>query len=133
MKDGSKFDFSSTRLDQPSSRPPFMAPLIRFLSERYLRLRIQSNIYPAKWSLVEGGLNNSPQRGTALLARVLDADHRRTQRRRWHRCARLHFPAADNPRSEQAAFEKMRITAMDKGLKLADVAQRMLDVLDLLG
>ena len=35
--------------------------------------------------------------------------------------------------SEQAAFEKMRKTAMDKGLKLADVAQRMLDVLDLLG
>jgi response regulator NasT len=35
--------------------------------------------------------------------------------------------------SEQAAFEKMRKTAMDKGLKLADVAQRMLDVMDLLG
>ena len=35
--------------------------------------------------------------------------------------------------SEQAAFEKMRKTAMDKGLKLADVAQRMLDVADLLG
>ncbi|MDO8755899.1 MAG: ANTAR domain-containing protein [Polaromonas sp.] len=34
--------------------------------------------------------------------------------------------------SEQAAFEKMRKTAMDKGLKLADVAQRMLDVMDLL-
>ena len=35
--------------------------------------------------------------------------------------------------SEQAAFEKMRKTAMDKGLKLADVAQRMLDVMELLG
>lgn len=35
--------------------------------------------------------------------------------------------------NEQAAFEKMRKTAMDKGLKLADVAQRMLDVADLLG
>lgn len=35
--------------------------------------------------------------------------------------------------SEQAAFEKMRKTAMDKSLKLADVAQRMLDVMDLLG
>ncbi len=35
--------------------------------------------------------------------------------------------------SEQAAFEKMRKTAMDKNLKLADVAQRMLDVMDLLG
>lgn len=35
--------------------------------------------------------------------------------------------------SEQAAFEKMRKIAMDKGLKLADVAQRMLDVMDLLG
>ncbi|MEO8121340.1 MAG: ANTAR domain-containing protein [Rhodoferax sp.] len=35
--------------------------------------------------------------------------------------------------SEQAAFEKMRKTAMDKGLKLGDVAQRMLDVMDLLG
>ncbi len=35
--------------------------------------------------------------------------------------------------SEQAAYEKLRKTAMDKGLKLADVAQRMLDVMDLLG
>ena len=34
--------------------------------------------------------------------------------------------------SEQQAFEKLRKTAMDKGLKLADVAQRMLDVADLL-
>ena len=34
--------------------------------------------------------------------------------------------------SEQAAFEKMRKTAMDKSLKLADVAQRILDVMDLL-
>lgn len=34
--------------------------------------------------------------------------------------------------SEDAAFKKMRKTAMDKGLKLADVAQRMLDVADLL-
>ena len=34
--------------------------------------------------------------------------------------------------SEQAAFEKMRKTAMDKGLKLAEVAQRMIDVIDLL-
>lgn len=35
--------------------------------------------------------------------------------------------------SEQAAYEKLRKTAMDKGLRLADVAQRMLDVVDLLG
>ncbi|MDO8311008.1 MAG: ANTAR domain-containing protein [Sideroxyarcus sp.] len=35
--------------------------------------------------------------------------------------------------SEDEAFRKMRKTAMDKGLKLADVAQRMLDVVDLLG
>lgn len=35
--------------------------------------------------------------------------------------------------SEQQAFEKLRKTAMDKGLKLADVAQRMLDVAHLLG
>lgn len=35
--------------------------------------------------------------------------------------------------SEQAAYDKLRKTAMDKGLKLADVAQRMLDVVDLLG
>ena len=34
--------------------------------------------------------------------------------------------------SEEEAFKKMRKTAMDKGLKLADVAQRMLDVADLL-
>ncbi|ABD70270.1 response regulator receiver and ANTAR domain protein [Rhodoferax ferrireducens T118] len=34
--------------------------------------------------------------------------------------------------SEEDAFKKMRKTAMDKGLKLADVAQRMLDVADLL-
>lgn len=34
--------------------------------------------------------------------------------------------------SEENAFKKMRKTAMDKGLKLADVAQRMLDVADLL-
>jgi two-component system, response regulator / RNA-binding antiterminator len=35
--------------------------------------------------------------------------------------------------SEQDAYEKLRKTAMDKGLKLADIAQRMLDVADLLG
>lgn len=35
--------------------------------------------------------------------------------------------------SEQAAYEKLRKTAMDKGLKIADVAQRVLDVADLLG
>jgi response regulator NasT len=35
--------------------------------------------------------------------------------------------------SEEDAFKKMRKTAMDKGLKLAEVAQRMLDVADLLG
>ena len=35
--------------------------------------------------------------------------------------------------SEQAAYEKLRKAAMDKGLKLAEVAQRMLDVADLLG
>ncbi len=35
--------------------------------------------------------------------------------------------------SEDEAFKKMRKTAMDKGLKLAEVAQRMLDVADLLG
>jgi response regulator NasT len=35
--------------------------------------------------------------------------------------------------SEQDAYEKLRKTAMDKGLKLADVAQRILDVADLLG
>ena len=35
--------------------------------------------------------------------------------------------------SEPEAFAKMRKTAMDKGLKLADVAQRMLDVADLMG
>lgn len=34
--------------------------------------------------------------------------------------------------SEQQAFDKLRKTAMDKGLKLADVAQRMLDVAELL-
>jgi response regulator NasT len=34
--------------------------------------------------------------------------------------------------SEDEAFRKMRKTAMDKGLKLAEVAQRMLDVADLL-
>ncbi|MDZ4075595.1 MAG: ANTAR domain-containing protein [Hylemonella sp.] len=34
--------------------------------------------------------------------------------------------------SEQLAYEKLRKTAMDRGLKLAEVAQRMLDVADLL-
>ena len=34
--------------------------------------------------------------------------------------------------SEQAAYDKLRKTAMDKSLKLVDVAQRMLDVADLL-
>jgi response regulator NasT len=34
--------------------------------------------------------------------------------------------------SEQAAYDKLRKSAMDKGLKLVDVAQRMLDVADLL-
>ena len=35
--------------------------------------------------------------------------------------------------TEQTAFAKLRKAAMDKGLKLADVAQRMLDMADLLG
>jgi len=34
--------------------------------------------------------------------------------------------------TEQAAYEKLRKTAMDKSLKLVEVAQRMLDVADLL-
>jgi response regulator NasT len=34
--------------------------------------------------------------------------------------------------SEQAAYDRLRKTAMSKGLKLVDVAQRMLDVADLL-
>ncbi len=34
--------------------------------------------------------------------------------------------------SEQEAYEKLRKTAMDKNLRLVDVAQRMLDVADLL-
>jgi response regulator NasT len=33
--------------------------------------------------------------------------------------------------SEEQAYNKMRKSAMDKGLKLAEVAQRMLDVADL--
>lgn len=35
--------------------------------------------------------------------------------------------------SEQAAYERLRKTAMDKGLKLGEVARRMLDMVDLLG
>lgn len=35
--------------------------------------------------------------------------------------------------TEQAAYDKLRKAAMDKGLKLAEVAQRMLDAADLLG
>ena len=35
--------------------------------------------------------------------------------------------------SEQLAYEKLRKAAMDKGLRLGDVAQRMLDMADLLG
>jgi two-component system, response regulator / RNA-binding antiterminator len=34
--------------------------------------------------------------------------------------------------SEQAAYDKLRKTAMDKGLRISEVAQRMLDVADLL-
>lgn len=35
--------------------------------------------------------------------------------------------------NEQAAYEKLRKAAMDKGIKIAEVAQRMLDAADLLG
>ncbi|OIQ73151.1 putative transcriptional regulatory protein pdtaR [mine drainage metagenome] len=35
--------------------------------------------------------------------------------------------------SEEAAYAKLRKTAMDKNLKLVDLAQRMLDAVDLLG
>ena len=35
--------------------------------------------------------------------------------------------------TEPEAYEKLRRTAMDKGMKVADVAQRILDVADLLG
>ena len=34
--------------------------------------------------------------------------------------------------TEQAAYEKLRKTAMDKGLKLAEVARRLMEVVDLL-
>ncbi len=34
---------------------------------------------------------------------------------------------------EQAAYEKLRKTAMDKGMKIAQVAQRVIDLADLLG
>lgn len=35
--------------------------------------------------------------------------------------------------SEQAAYDRLRKAAMDKGLKVVEVAQRMLDVADLMG
>ncbi|MGY8903478.1 MAG: ANTAR domain-containing response regulator [Burkholderiales bacterium] len=35
--------------------------------------------------------------------------------------------------NEQAAYDKLRKTAMDRGLKLGDIAQRMLDAAELLG
>ena len=35
--------------------------------------------------------------------------------------------------TEEEAYARLRKTAMDKGLKLADVAQRLIDVSDLLG
>ncbi len=35
--------------------------------------------------------------------------------------------------SEQAAYDKLRKSAMDKGIKVVEVAQRMLDAMDLLG
>jgi response regulator NasT len=35
--------------------------------------------------------------------------------------------------SEQEAYARLRKAAMDRGLKLADVAQRLLDAADLLG
>ena len=35
--------------------------------------------------------------------------------------------------TEKQAYEKLRKAAMDKGLRLAEVAQRMLDAADLLG
>ena len=35
--------------------------------------------------------------------------------------------------SEQAAYAKLRKTAMDKNLKLVEVAQRLLDMVELLG
>jgi response regulator NasT len=34
---------------------------------------------------------------------------------------------------EEEAYARLRKTAMDKGLRLADLAQRMIDALDLLG
>ena len=39
---------------------------------------------------------------------------------------------ARNGLSEEDAYTRLRKTAMDKGLKVADVAQRILDVSDLL-
>ena len=35
--------------------------------------------------------------------------------------------------SEDVAYGRLRKTAMDKGLKISDVAQRIIDVADLLG
>ena len=35
--------------------------------------------------------------------------------------------------SEKVAYERLRKAAMDKGLRIGEVAQRMLDAADLLG
>ncbi|MBC7859695.1 MAG: ANTAR domain-containing protein [Burkholderiaceae bacterium] len=66
-----------------------------------------------------------------LLAELSDTKHKLAERKVIERAKGLLM--ARNQLSEDQAYQKLRSMAMNKNLKLAEIAQRILDVEDLLG
>ncbi|WP_093556970.1 ANTAR domain-containing response regulator [Pseudoduganella namucuonensis] len=66
-----------------------------------------------------------------LLAELDDTRHKLAERKVIERAKGLLM--ARHGMSEEKAFQKLRSMAMNKNLKLAEIAQRLLDVQDLLG
>ena len=66
-----------------------------------------------------------------LLAELSDAQHRLAERKVIERAKGVLM--AHHKLSEEQAYQKLRSMAMNKNLKLAEIAQRILDVEDLLG
>ena len=95
-------------------RPVLDVALARFEREQQLQLELAQT----RNELQEQGLALQAHKSELLNRRVID-------RAKGLLMQRLHL-------SEQQAYERLRKTAMDRNLKRVEVAQRMLDVADLL-
>jgi response regulator NasT len=67
----------------------------------------------------------------SLRAQLLDAKTKLSERKQIDRAKGILM--SKHGINEEEAYARLRKTAMDKGLKLSDVAQRLLDVADMLG